>query len=592
MTAQSRSMSKPPALRCAIYTRKSSDEGLEQGFNSLDAQYEACAAYVASQRHEGWKLLPERFDDGGLSGGTLDRPALQRLLAEVDAGRVGMIVVYKIDRLTRSLTDFARLVERLEAKGCSFVSVTQAFNTSSSMGRLTLNVLLSFAQFEREVTAERIRDKIAASKRKGLWMGGSLPLGYAPPQDPLKARVLQINPVEAATVRHLFALYLQERSLTATREAALALGLSPRKADHRKEAEASDGTGTAQTAASRPAAFSNGQLHYLLTNPVYRGMIRHKSVIHQGQHDPIIDPETWDAVQALLQAQAARKRQQRVITLSTSARPEPAEEAEPTDLRSSTEPTAPLTGKLYDEAGDRLTPSHTNRHNRRFRYYVSRRLITKGSDPAGWRLPAPQLEALVLSALREHLTERARRHDALLHPEAGSAAQIAARLQQLADCQSAGPLWALIARIDLAQGHLHISLDDTRLAAQLETQAEDLNSHLTIFECPFTSRRRGVETKLISGRIEPQPDQILQRNLARAHDWAQAIRNGDTLVQIAKRERRSESYIRTRLGLAFLAPQIQRAILEGTLSPHWTTDAILRKNLPSDWSEQITALGL
>jgi DNA invertase Pin-like site-specific DNA recombinase len=188
-------------VRCAIYTRKSTEEGLEQGFNSLDAQYEACAAYVASQRHEGWKLLPERFDDGGLSGGTMERPALQRLLAEVEAGRVGMIVVYKIDRLTRSLADFARLVEQLDRRGCSFVSVTQAFNTSTSMGRLTLNVLLSFAQFEREVTAERIRDKIAASKRKGLWMGGTLPLGYDAPKDPLKARVLEINPTEAETVR-------------------------------------------------------------------------------------------------------------------------------------------------------------------------------------------------------------------------------------------------------------------------------------------------------------------------------------------------------------------------------------------------------
>jgi site-specific DNA recombinase len=223
---------KAKTIRCAIYTRKSSEEGLEQEFNSLDAQHEACLAYIASQRHEGWKLIPDRFDDGGLSGGTMDRPGLQRLLAEIDAGRIGMVVVYKIDRLTRSLADFARLVERLEAKGCSFVSVTQAFNTSSSMGRLTLNVLLSFAQFEREVTAERIRDKIAASKKKGLWMGGSLPLGYDRPDDPTAARVLKVNVREADTVRALFALYAELGSLTLTREAALAQGLSPRKADH------------------------------------------------------------------------------------------------------------------------------------------------------------------------------------------------------------------------------------------------------------------------------------------------------------------------------------------------------------------------
>ena len=264
------SPSRSLAVRCAIYTRKSTEEGLEQGFNSPDAQYEACAAYVASQRHEGWKLLPERFDDGGLSGGTIERPALQRLLAEGEAGRIGMIVVYKIDRLTRSLADFARLVEQLDRRDCSFVSVTQAFNTSTSMGRLTLNVLLSFAQFEREVTAERIRDKIAASKRKGLWMGGTLPLGYDPPKDPLKARVLEINPTEAETVRRLFALYLTAGTLGATRIAAAEQGLSPRKSDH--------ATGVAVGAAIAP--FSNGQLHYLLTNPVYRGLIRHKTLVH------------------------------------------------------------------------------------------------------------------------------------------------------------------------------------------------------------------------------------------------------------------------------------------------------------------------
>ncbi|MDB5659463.1 MAG: resolvase, partial [Cypionkella sp.] len=282
-------LSRSLTVRCAIYTRKSTEEGLEQGFNSLDAQYEACAAYVASQRHEGWKLLPERFDDGGLSGGTMERPAVQRLLAEVDAGRIGMIVVYKIDRLTRSLADFARLVEQLDRRSCSFVSVTQAFNTSTSMGRLTLNVLLSFAQFEREVTAERIRDKIAASKRKGLWMGGTLPLGYDPPSDPLKARVLEINPAEAITVRRLFALYLRAGSLGATRIAAVEQGLSPRKSDHM--------VGAAIGLGSPIAPFSNGQLHYLLTNPVYRGLIRHKTLIHLGQHEAIIDEQLWSAVQ-------------------------------------------------------------------------------------------------------------------------------------------------------------------------------------------------------------------------------------------------------------------------------------------------------
>ena len=217
---------RKPQIRCAIYTRKSSDEGLDQDFNSLDAQHEACSAYIASQRHEGWVAGKARYDDRGISGGTLDRPGVQRLLADIDAGLVQMVVVYKIDRLTRSLADFAKLVERFDAAGCSFVSVTQAFNTASSMGRLTLNVLLSFAQFEREVTAERIRDKIAASKKKGLWMGGVPPLGYDPHPDP-KTRGLIVNPEEAQTVRTIFdpcraqEIRATRASINAPRSAAL-----------------------------------------------------------------------------------------------------------------------------------------------------------------------------------------------------------------------------------------------------------------------------------------------------------------------------------------------------------------------------------
>ena len=262
-------MTQKPVIRCAIYTRKSSEEGLDQAFNSLDAQYEACSAYVASQRHEGWKLVPDRFDDGGLSGGNLDRPALQRLLAEIDAGRIGMVVVYKIDRLTRSLADFGRLVERLDAKGCSFVSVTQAFNTATSMGRLTLNVLLSFAQFEREVTAERIRDKIAASKKKGLWMGGALPLGYDRHPDPQR-RTLVVNPAEAEVVRALFRLYAELCNLRLVEEEAVRRGLRPK---------------TVPTTSSKVrglSPFSRGQLHHLLTNPLYIGRIRHKDQSYPG----------------------------------------------------------------------------------------------------------------------------------------------------------------------------------------------------------------------------------------------------------------------------------------------------------------------
>jgi len=284
MTARSPSSARPH-LRCAIYTRKSSEEGLGQEFNSLDAQREACAAYGASQRHEGWKLAPERYDDGGLSEGTLERPALQRLLADIDAGRAQMVVVYKIDRLTRSLADFAKLVERLEKAGCSFVSVTQAFNTSSSMGRLTLNVLLSFAQFEREVTAERVRDKIAASKRKGLWMGGTVPLGYDRHPDPQR-REFVINEAEAEVVCTLLRLYDELGCLRKLEQAAAERGCRSNRQVF----------ANGRTRGGGP--LSRGQLHYLLTNTTYRELMRHKDEVHPELHPAIVDQDLWDRVQA------------------------------------------------------------------------------------------------------------------------------------------------------------------------------------------------------------------------------------------------------------------------------------------------------
>ena len=278
-------------IRCAIYTRKSAEEGLEQEFNSLDAQREACAAYVASQKAEGWVLLPTVYEDAGLSGGTLERPGLQRLLDDIDAGLVEQIVVYKVDRLTRSLSDFAKLVERLEAAGAVFVSVTQSFNTATSMGRLTLHMLLSFAQFEREVTAERIRDKVAASKRKGLWMGGRVPLGYEKDE-----RTLCINEAEAETVRTLYAMYRKHGTLRQVKAEADRLRLRT------KQRFAADGTRTGGL------PFRRGHLHCLLTNPLYAGRIRHQRRVYEGQHPSIIAPELWDAVQTQLQAGAAKPR--------------------------------------------------------------------------------------------------------------------------------------------------------------------------------------------------------------------------------------------------------------------------------------------
>ena len=552
-------MTQKPTIRCAIYTRKSSDEGLDQAFNSLDAQAEACAAYVASQRHEGWKLIPDRFDDGGLSGGTLERPALQRLLAEIEAGRIGMVVVYKIDRLTRSLVDFGRLVERLDAKGCSFVSVTQAFNTATSMGRLTLNVLLSFAQFEREVTAERIRDKIAASKKKGLWMGGSLPLGYDRHPDPQR-RDLVVNGPEAEVVRQLFTLYDDRGNLRLVEIEAARLGL-------RSKALVS-----ASGRSSGGSPFTRGQLHYLLTNPVYIGRIRHKDLSYPGQHPAIVDESLWDSVQAKLLAAKARPRGKNVT---------------PTEARV-------LTGKLRDETGDHLTPTHTKRRGRRFTYYVSHRLISGGTDPTGWRLPAEALEAAVRQIIVAHLRRAAAGHDLLVTPDASNAANINMRAAALAEKVEADPafLGSIITTGTLEHGRLHLHLVDATIASALAVPMEAVAAALLSLSEPFALRRRGVETRIIAGETLPAPDPVLQRTLAEAQGWAKALRAGKPLSEIAIATGRSEPYIRTRIPLAFLAPKVQAAILDGRQPVDLSLAQLLRDGIPMDWSEQREIFGL
>src|SRR5438067_4103028 len=360
----------PSRKRCAIYTRKSSEEGLEQEFNSLQAQSEACEAYIRSQRHEGWVLARTRYDDGGFSGGNMERPALQRLLADIRGGRIDIIIVYKVDRLTRSLADFARLVEIFDAQGVSFVSVTQQFNTTSSMGRLTLNVLLSFAQFEREVTGERIRDKIAASKKKGMWMGGNVPLGYDASE-----RTLVINSAEAETVRCIFALYRELGCVRRVKEEADRLGLRTK-------------CRTAANGAERGGKpFSRGHLDTLLSNPIYTGQIVHKGQLHPGQQPALIDDESWSIVRDQLAADTRDHRHR-------------AKAAEP----------SLLAGLLVDARGERLTASHAVKKGRRYRYYVSAALITDaGADRAqGWRLAAREIEEAVIKILADALTSPAR----------------------------------------------------------------------------------------------------------------------------------------------------------------------------------------
>lgn len=359
-----------PALRCAIYTRVSSDHGLDQEFSSLDNQREAAEAYIKSQAHEGWRCQPERYDDGGFSGGSLDRPGLQRLLADVRDRRFDIIVVYKVDRLTRSLADFAKLVELFDAHGVSFVSVTQAFNTTTSMGRLTLNVLLSFAQFEREVTGERIRDKIAASKRKGLWMGGVVPLGYR-----VEARKLVIDPPEAELVRSIFERYLEVGSVPALQRALRADGVVSRR---RTLSSGREIGGT---------PFTNGPLSHLLRNRVYLGEINHKGISHPGEHQPIISSKLFDDVQAKLAANQLGQRG-------------PCSRSEALLLR-----------KLFDDRGNRMTPVVGRKGPVRYRYYASHATTQGRHSDAGSvpRVPAHDIETKVVAELRRALGEE---HDA------------------------------------------------------------------------------------------------------------------------------------------------------------------------------------
>jgi site-specific DNA recombinase len=349
-------MNKPMArrLRCAVYTRKSTEEGLEMEFNSLDAQREACEAYVLSQKAEGWLLVPDRYDDGGYSGGTLERPALNRLLSDIEAKRIDVVVVYKIDRLSRALMDFARLVEVFDRNSVTFVSVTQSFNTTNSMGRLTLNILLSFAQFERELTGERIRDKFAASRKKGMWMGGWAPLGYD-----VRERKLVINAKEAAHVRFMFERFARLGSVTKLIPILAAEGI---KAKSGKPVE-------------------KGYLYRIISNPVYVGEARHKGTCYPGEHQAIIDRVLWQRVQEMLK-ESPRKR----AAHSRARTP------------------ALLKGLLFGPTGTAMTPSHTRRNGKLYRYYVAMDVLKRGAEPGPVsRIAAGDVERIVIDQLRAFL---------------------------------------------------------------------------------------------------------------------------------------------------------------------------------------------
>jgi DNA invertase Pin-like site-specific DNA recombinase len=495
-------------LRCAIYTRKSTEHGLELEFNSLDAQREACEAYIKSQAHEGWSALPARYDDAAFSGGNLDRPALQTLLSDIDAGRVDVVVVYKIDRLTRSLADFAKLVERFEKNGVSFVSVTQQFNTTTSMGRLTLNVLLSFAQFERELSSERVRDKVAASRQKGKWTGGGVPLGYD-----VKDKKLVVNATEAETVRLIFARYLHLKCLRRLKHDLDQCGVLSKRRQ-----TASDHLGG--------VPLTYGPLAYLLKNRTYLGEVGYKGQWFAGEHMAIIDPSLFNAVQILLTHNAVSRHRQRSRHQSL------------------------LTGLLFDDRGNRMTPSFTSKRGVRYRFYVSSALLTARGSPAASvrRVAAPELEQTVIAALRERVPQAGGRSDQDL---------IASQVERVV--------------VSAAKISICLKTDKARLV------------ELT---CPPT-QTPGIRIETKACASSKEPDFSLVQALARAHAWRKALANGayQSVEELAHAVAWNPKVVRKALRLAFLAPDLTEAIMAG-MQPQALSLSKLQGISAYCWDEQ------
>src|SRR6201993_431003 len=508
-------------VRCAIYTRKSSEEGLEQEFNSLQAQREACEAFINSQRHEGWVCLPAGYNDGGFSGATMERPALQRLLADITAGRVDTVVVYKIDRLTRSLADFAKIVEILDGRGASFVSVTQQFNTTTSMGRLTLNVLLSFAQFEREVIGERIRDKIAASKRKGMWMGGVPPLGYR-----VEDRKLLVIDSEAGIGRPGFRRYAELSSVRLLKQELDARGIKSK---------------SWTSASGRPIGgkpFSRGALYLMLQNRTYLGEIVHKGQSHPGEHAPIIDQPLWDAAQSRLADNTAER--------SSGTR---------------THQPSLLAGILFDPDGNRLTPTHAVKDATRYRYYVSHSLITRDQSELspGLRLPAAEIEQVVTSRVCKWLLDPGSIYTATRFLDASAqrrliarAAEIGRRWPELPGGRHHAVLTALVERIDVRADQIDIHIRPRWFGALLDGASTLLPSatddEIQILSVPIRLRCSGREIRMVIDSTDPcalaKPNARLITLLIRAHRFNDALVGspGAPFAALAKQEGASRSY--------------------------------------------------
>jgi site-specific DNA recombinase len=529
------------SVRCAIYTRVSTEQGLDQDFNSLDAQYEAASAYIKSQAHAGWTLIRSRYDDGGYSGGSTDRPDLQRLLEDIRARKIDVIVVYKVDRLTRSLADFAKLVELFDSHGVSFVSVTQQFNTTTSMGRLTLNVLLSFAQFEREVTSERIRDKVAASKRKGIWVGGNLPLGYE-----MKDGKIAVVEEEAERVRFIYRRYLELGSVN-----ELVRDLGERNIKTKFKALS---TGTTRGG----ILFGRGALYYLLSNHFYIGEVKYKDEILPGEQPPILDRALFEAV---------RKKALAQWTHRTLARKKSG---------------YPLTDLLFDDAGHRMVPTHATKAGVRYRYYASVPVLHGEAKTAATgsvsRVPAAEVEEAVLKSLKYHLAEQ----------HIGQTAS-AACIDDHATIEQ------LVAGIIVHQNKLVVHLKSD---AQDEASDNSADRSLTIpWQKPPSKRHRQILLPSNKSRSEVRPQHFERRarlvsSIARGRQWLDDVVSGrvNTVAELCAREKCSVRQVNLTISLAFLAPNLVKAAVEGRLPRGIGVERL--RDLPAEWSRQFEVLGL
>jgi site-specific DNA recombinase len=555
-------------VQCAIYTRKSSEEGLEQSFNSLDAQREAGLAFIQSQRHEGWHAINTHYDDGGLSGGNMERPALKRLMEDIRLGKVNTVVVYKVDRLTRSLADFAKIIEQFDAQNVSFVSVTQQFNTTSSMGRLTLNVLLSFAQFEREVTGERIRDKIAASKKKGMWMGGFVPLGYD-----LRDRRIYVNSKEAEIVRAIYSNYLRLGCVMALKD------YLDRNRIFSKSRTSGNG------AKSGGTSFSRGALYKILRNRIYAGEIAHKGGVYIGQHEAIIDREQWDQVQKLLiRNHQGKRRKARVTKVSL------------------------LTGILFDAAGNRYTPTHSNKSGRRYRYYTSQAVIRKAAqteEPA--RIPAHDLEAAVTERILEFLKSPRDMLKALGH-QGDRKSKYSELLRQASDRATSWDgisaqhrerfLKAVLDRVVIHPDSVEVKMRKEPLIQQLAGKTSPQSSggceYISLF-CSFRVANHGKSLRLIVGN-EQAPSEInthaILKAVARARAWREQLISGEAhgIEHLASLNHFHVAYVRRILPFARLGPAAIEAILNGQIAPDLNLDSLLGR-IPMAWKEQAAIIG-